>query len=145
MADGFYQNGIKHFARGNMKWINDASPTAAEDTLFTTALVDTADYTVNLATHEFRDTGTITAAAQEETSGAMTLVDAAVDGVCDASDVVFTGTAGDQCEGILVYSGQPTPPASDILVAWWDAAAGLPVTLGGDVTVQWNASGLFKI
>ncbi len=145
MANGVYQHGIKHFARGNMKWINDATPTAAEDTLFTTALVDTADYTVNLATHEFRTVATITAAAQEETSGAMTLTDAAVDGVCDASDVTFTGTAGDQCEGILVYSGQPTPPDNDLLVFWWDSAAGLPVTLGGDVTVQWNASGLATI
>jgi hypothetical protein len=145
MANGVYQHGIKHFARGDMKWILDASPTAAEDTLFQTALVDTADYTVNLASHEFRDTGTITAAAQEETSGAMTLIDAAVDGVCDANDVVFTGTAGDPCEGILVFSGQPTPPANDLLVFWWDTAAGLPVTLGGDVTVQWNSSGLATI
>ena len=145
MADGFYQNGIKHFARGNMKWINDASPTAAEDTLWETRLVDGADYTPNLATHEFRDTGTITAAAQEEVLSPMTLTDAAADGVCDASDSVFLSTAGDACELILVNSGQPTPPANDILVALWDSAAGLPVTLGGDVTVQWNASGLFRI
>lgn len=144
MADGFYQEGIKHFARGNIKWIADASPTAGEDDLWKTVLVDTADYSVNLATHEFRDTGTIATAAQEETSGAMTLTDAATDGVCDASDVTFVGTTGDACEGILVFNDQGAA-AQDMLVAWWDAAAGLPVTLGGDVTVQWNASGVFKI
>lgn len=144
MADGFYQHGIKHFARGNVAWIADASPTTGEKDLIKTVLVDGADYTVNLATHEFRDTGTISAAAQEETSGAMTLTDAAVDGVCDASDVTFTGTSGDACEGILVFADSGAA-ATDKLLAWWDAAAGLPVTLGGDVTVQWNASGLFKI
>jgi hypothetical protein len=143
MANGVYQHGIKHFARGDMKWILDASPTAGEDTLWKTYLVDTADYTVNLATHEFRD-ATGLAAGIEETSGAMTLVDAAVDGVCDASDVVFTGTAGDACEGILVDCDQGTA-ATSYLTFWWDTAAGLPVTLGGDVTVQWNASGLATI
>ena len=145
MADGWYQNGIKHFALGNVAWLTDASPTSAENDAFRVALVDTADYTVNLATHEFRDTGTITAAAQEQAFSGMTLIDAAVDGVCDANDVTFTGTAGDTCEGILVYSEQPTPPSNDLLVFWWDTAAGLPVTLGGDVTVQWNASGLATI
>jgi hypothetical protein len=144
MANGGYQNGFKHFARGNLAWILDASPTSAENTAFRTALVDTADYTVNLATHEFRDTGTISAAAQEETSGLMTLVDAAADGVVDASDVTFVGTAGDTCEGILVYQDEGLA-ASDRLVFWWDTASGLPVTLGGDVTVQWNASGLATI
>lgn len=143
MANGLYQHGVKHFARGNIAWINDASPTSGENNLIKTALVDTADYTVNLASHEFRD-ATGLAAGIEETSGAMTLTDAAVDGVCDASDVTFVGTTGDQCEGILVYQDEGAA-ASDRLLAWWDSASGLPVTLGGDVTVTWNASGLFTI
>ena len=137
MADGFYQNGAKHFARGNIAWLFDATPTSGENTAIRCALVDTADYTVNLVTHEFRDTGTISAAAQEETSGLMTLVDAAVDGVLDASDVVFAGTAGDTCEGVLLYQDEGSA-AADRLLIWWDTGAGLPVTLGGDVTVQWG-------
>jgi len=144
MADGLFQNGVKNFALGNIAWVFDASPTSGEKNLMKTTLVDTADYTVNLATHENRDTGTISAAAQEEVSAAMTLVSAATDGVCDASDVAFVGTAGDPCEGILVYFDSGTP-ATDKLLFWWDASAGLPVTLGGDVTVQWNGSGLAKI
>jgi len=134
---------MKHFARGNFAWIADASPTSGENDLFKTALVDTADYTMNRATHEFRDSAGL-AAGIEETSGAMTLVDAAVDGVVDASDVVFTGTTGDTCEGILVYQDEGSA-AADRLAFWWDTAAGLPVTLGGDVTVQWNASGIATI
>lgn len=143
MANGFYQHGMKHFARGNIAWIADASPTSAENDAIRTALVDTADYTVNLATHEFRDaTGLSTGI--EETSGLMVLTDAAVDGVVDASDVTFTGTTGDNCEGILVYQDEGAA-ASDRLLFWWDSASGLPVTLGGDVTVQWNASGIATI
>lgn len=143
MANGPYQHGIKHFARGNLAWINDGTPTSGENDAFKTALVDAADYTVNLATHEFRDAAGL-AAGIEEISGLMTLVDAAVDGVVDASDVVLTGTAGDTCEGILVYQDEGAA-ASDRLVFWWDSASGLPVTLGGDVTIQWNASGLATI
>lgn len=138
MADGLYQQGVKHFALGDVVW------KASGGSTIKCTLVDTADYTVNLASHEFRGTGTIATAAQEETSGSMTLIDAAVDGVCDANDVTFTGTSGDTCEGILLYKDTGAA-ATDLLLAWWDAASGLPVTLGGDVTVTWNASGLFKI
>lgn len=142
MANGFYQHGMKHFARGNVAWINDASPTSAENNAIRTALVDTADYTVDLANHEFRDaTGLSTGV--EETSGLMTLVDAAADGVVDASDVTFTATAGDACEGILIYQDEGSA-AADRLLLWWDSASGLPVTLGGDVTIVWD-SGANKI
>jgi hypothetical protein len=136
MADGLYQHGVKNFALGNVVW------KASGGSNIRTALVDTADYTVNLATHDFLDD--VASAAREETSGNMTLVDAAVDGVCDANDVVFTGTAGDTCEGIITYRFV-TNDADSLPLAWWDGAAGLPVTLGGDVTVQWSGSGLFKI
>ena len=136
MANGFYQQGMKHFARGNIAWIADASPTSAENDAIRTALVDAADYTVDLATHEFRDAAGL-AAGIEETSGLMVLVDAAADGIVDASDVVFTGTTGDPCEGILVYQDEGSA-AADRLLFWWDSASGLPVTLGGDVTVQWD-------
>jgi len=136
MANGFYQNGMKHVSRGNFKWIFDATPTSGEDDAFRTYLVDTADYTVDLATHEFRDAAGL-AAGIEETSGLMTLVDGALDGIIDASDVVFTGTAGDTCEGILVAQDEGSA-AADRLFLWWDTASGLPVTLGGDVTVAWD-------
>lgn len=138
MANGLYQHGVKHFARGNVLWLASGGSTIK------TYLVDAADYTVDLANHEFRD-ATGLAAGIEETSAAMTLVDAAVDGVCDASDVVFTGTTGDTCEGILV-SKDTGAAATSPLLFWWDSSTpGLPVTLGGDVTVTWNASGLAKI
>lgn len=130
MANGFYQHGVKHFALGDVAWKVSGGSNAR------TGLVDSADYTVDLANHEFRNASGL-AAGIEEISANMTLVDAAADGIVDASDVTFTGTAGDQCEGILVWK-ETGAASTDLLLFWWDSASGLPVTLGGDVTVQWD-------
>ena len=134
MANEFYQFGMQAFARGEVIW------KASGGSAIRTALVDTADYTVDLAAHNFVDD--ITAGIEERT-GDMTLTDAALDGVVDASDVTFTSTTGDQCEGILVYKFV-TNDAASVPLFWWDTASGLPVTLGGDVTVAWD-SGANKI
>jgi hypothetical protein len=128
MADGFYLKGMKHFAFGDIIW------KASGGSSIKTSLIDAADYTVNLTTHEWLSD--VAGAGIEETSGAMTLIDAADDGILDANDVVFVGTAGDPCEGILQYKDTGVAGTSPLLF-WWDSAAGLPVTLGGDVTVVW--------
>lgn len=67
----------------------------------------------------------------------LTLIDAAVDGVVDASDAVLVGTAGDQCEAIIVYRFV-TVDADSLPLFWWDSVTGMPVTLGGDVTIGWD-------
>lgn len=134
MANGFYQYGMQAFSRGEVVWKNSGGSSVR------TALVDTADYTVDLSAHDF--VADITAGV-EETSGDMTLVDGTLDGVVDASDVTFTGTTGDACEGIVVYKFV-TNDADSVPLFWWDSATGLPVTLGGDVTVVWD-SGANKI
>lgn len=128
MADSFYPLGLKHFAFGDIVW------KASGGSTIKTSLIDTADETFNSA-DEFLSN--ITAAGIEETSGAMTLIDAASDGILDANDVTFTGTAGDPCEAILVYKDTGVGSTSPLLF-WFDAASGLPVTLGGDVTVAWD-------
>jgi hypothetical protein len=128
MADGFYQYGMQAFARGQVAW------KAAGGATIRTALVDAADYTVDLAAHQVMTS--VPSVAREETSGNMTLVDAAPDGIIDANDVTFVGTAGDQCEGILMYLFV-TADADSIPLIWWDSAAGLPVSLGGDISVVW--------
>lgn len=135
MANGFYQPGMKHFAQGNIVW------KATGGSAIRTALIDTFDYTVDLTTHEFLSS--VAAVAREETSGNMTLIDAANDGIVDANDVTFTATAGDPCEAILVYRFVTADTDSPLLF-WWDTASGLPVTLGGDVTVAWD-NGVNKI
>lgn len=130
MPNGFFQHGMKHFARGDVLW------KAAGGSTIRIGLVDTADYTVDLVNHEFRNAAGL-AAGIEEISGNMTLIDAAADGVVDANDITFSGTAGDPCEGISLWR-ETGAAATDELLFWWDSAAGLPVTLGGDVTVIWD-------
>lgn len=129
MANGFYQYGMQAFAQGAVVW------KASGGSSIRTALVDTADYTVDLAAHDHMDD--VPTGAREETSADMTLIDAAVDGIVDANDVVFTGTAGDPCEAILVYKFL-TNDAGSTPLFWWDSVTGMPVTLGGDVTVVWD-------
>ena len=126
---------MRAFARGEVVW------KASGGSNIRTALVDTADYTVDLAAHDLMND--VPSGAREETSANMTLVDADVDGVVDANDVTFTATAGDQCEAILVYKFV-TNDTDSVPLFWWDTASGLPVTLGGDVTVAWD-SGSNKI
>ena len=49
MANGFYQMGMKHFAFGDIIW------KAAGGSNIKVALMDTAEYTVVLATDEFQN------------------------------------------------------------------------------------------
>ena len=102
-------------------------------------LVDNADYTVSLTTHD--DLADIAAGAREETA---TCPNGAVIGrAFDTDDFTWTAAAGDPCESIVLYDDTH---ANDALLAYYDTATGLPVTLnGGDVTCTVHASGWFAL
>jgi hypothetical protein len=136
MANGFYQAGMKHFALGDVVW------KAAGGSNIRCGLVNTGTYVVDLTSHEYRNVDSL-ASAITATSANMTLSDAVTDGVVDASDVTFTGTSGPTSAGIVVWK-ETGSSATDLLLFWWDTASGLPVTLGGDVTIAWD-SGSNKI
>lgn len=103
-------------------------------------LVDTADYTFSAA-HDFLDD--VPAGAREETSANLASK-TVTNGVFDAADVTFTGSAGDGCEAVILYIDTGNT-ATSRLIAYIDTAGGLPVTLGGDVVVRWHASGIFAL
>lgn len=67
-------------------------------------------------------------------------------GVADGTDITFpTVASGDAIQGILVYFHSGVEATSE-LIAWIDTGTGLPVTPnGGDITIQWNASGIFAL
>lgn len=67
-------------------------------------------------------------------------------GVFDAADTTFTTLTGDQAEQLLLFKNTGVD-ATSILIACWDTfTSGMPITPnGGDVTVQWNASGIFSV
>lgn len=71
-------------------------------------------------------------------------------GVADAADFTFTAVAsGSTVAGIIVYDDSPATDATKPLICFIDHdASANPISLptnGGDITIQWNASGIFSI
>jgi hypothetical protein len=66
-------------------------------------------------------------------------------GVFDAADTVHTALTGDQVEQLIIAKDTGVE-ATSILIAIYDTfTSGMPLTPnGGDVTVQWNGSGIFS-
>lgn len=103
--------------------------------------VDGADYTPNLATHEFLSS--IPSAARVATSGALQNK-TVTDGVFDADDITLTSVSGDQFEYIVLYKDTGVEGTSRLILLI-DTATGLPCTPNGsDITIQWP-SGADKI
>lgn len=135
MANALYDAAREAFLGGDLDW--DAHDIRA-------ILVDAADYTVDLANHDFLDD--VAAAARVATSGSLT-GKTKTDGVADADDVPFLAVSGDQAEAIILYRHTGTESTSE-LIAYIDSATGLPVTPnGGDITVKWDdgADKIFKL
>jgi hypothetical protein len=106
-------------------------------------LVDGADYTPNLATHE--TLAAIPAAGRVAVSGALA-GKTVTDGVFDANDITISAVTGDQFEYIVLY--QHTGAESALLIALIDTATGLPCTPnGGDISIAWDngANKIFKL
>lgn len=104
------------------------------------ALVDTGTYTYS-ASHEFLSSlsGVVGTA---QTLGTKTFAN----GVFDAADVTFTAVSGASVEALVIYVDTGSS-ATSRLVAYIDTGqTGLPVTPnGGDITVTFNASGIFAL
>ena len=67
-------------------------------------------------------------------------------GTFDAADVTFTAVSGSSVEALVIYVDSGSSATSP-LVAYIDTnASGLPLTPnGGNVTLTWNASGIFTL
>ena len=135
MANAMYDKGREGFLDGSIDWDTDD---------IKAVLVDVADYTVNLATHDNLDD--IPAGARVATSGNLASKTVAA-GVADAADITFSAVTGDQFEAIVIYKDTGTASTSR-LIAYIDDASGLPCTPnGGDITIQWSsaAAKIFKL
>lgn len=110
--------------------------------------VDTADDTPAITDSSIADilsAGRVPAIASCPALGSKTIGTVAV-GVFDAADSVFTALSGDSVERLILFKDTGTE-ATSILIAIYDTfTSGMPLTPnGGDVTVQWNASGIFSV
>jgi hypothetical protein len=107
-------------------------------------LVDGADYTPNLASHEFLSS--IPAGGRVAVSGALQNK-TVTDGVFDADDIVIAAVSGDQFEYVVLYKHTGSD-ATARLIYLIDTATGLPCTPNGsDITLSWDngASKIFKL
>lgn len=104
-------------------------------------LIDTADYTYSAA-HEFYDDASAGAVGTPGTIGTKTYVD----GLLDGADVTFTAVTGDPCEAIILFLDTGVAGTSRLIAYYDTGVTGLPVTPNGsDITIAWNASGIFQV
>jgi hypothetical protein len=68
-------------------------------------------------------------------------------GVFDGADITFPSVTGAQCEAIIIYRKNAGANTTWRLIAYLDTnITNLPVTPnGGNITVTWNASGIFAL
>ncbi|WP_412079029.1 hypothetical protein ACLF6K_37430 [Streptomyces xanthophaeus] len=101
-------------------------------------IVDTADYTFS-AGHDFLDD--VAAGSRIAVSSALGSK-TTTGGIFDAADVTFTSVTGDSVEAIVLYKHTGSDATSD-LIAYIDGVSVTPN--GGNITIQWNASGIFAL
>lgn len=104
------------------------------------ALVDTGTYTYSAA-HDFLDDLTgVVGTAQTIANTTVTT------GAFDGDNVTFSAVSGNTVEALVIYIDTGSA-ATSRLVAYIDTGVtGLPVTPnGGDITITWNASGIFQL
>ena len=105
------------------------------------ALIDTGTYTYNSA-DQFWSSASSASVGTPQTIGSKTYTN----GVFDGADVTFTAVTGSSVEALIIYIDTGSAATSP-LVAYIDTSVtGLPVTPnGGDISITWNASGIFAL
>ncbi|MEQ4489668.1 MAG: hypothetical protein AAC990_04815 [Dehalococcoides mccartyi] len=125
MANALYAKAKQAFLSKQIDLLNDT---------IKATLVDSADYTLDIANHDFIDD--VPAGARVAT---VTLSGKSVTGgVFDAADATFSSVTGDQCEYIIIWQDTGTESTSR-LIAIIDTATGLPITPNGaDINIVWD-------
>ena len=104
------------------------------------ALVDTGTYTYSAA-HEFLSSlsGRV---GTDQTIGTKTFTN----GVFDGADVTYTAVSGASVEALVIYIDTGVAGTSRLIAYIDTGVTGLPVTPnGGDISVTFNASGIFAL
>ena len=123
--------------------LGSTSGTAVDlnDDTIKVALVDTGTYTYSSA-HDFYDDVSAGVIGTPQTLGSKTVTS----GVFDAADVTFTSVSGASVEALVIYKDTGTASTSALIAYIDTVSSGLPVTPnGGNITITWNASGIFSL
>lgn len=135
MPTGLYDKAREAFLGGDIDWANDD---------IRAILVDAADYTVDLAAHDFL--ADVPAGARVAVSATLT-GKAITNGVASHGLGTWVAASGDQSEAVIYYVHTGVD-ATARLIAYVDNFAGLPVTPNGqDITFAHStgANKLFKL
>ena len=105
------------------------------------ALVDTGTYTYSAAHDFYNDLSGVVGTDQRITAPTVTT------GTFDGGNLTYTAVSGNSVEALVIYRHNAGANTTWRLVAYIDTSVtGLPVTPnGGDITITWNASGIFTI
>lgn len=108
------------------------------------ALIDTNDVPFSQSHDFYNDiSAAVVGTDQRIVSPSVGVVGA---GVFDGDNLTYTTVTGDVCEALIIYRHNSGANSTWRLVLFIDTATGLPVTPnGGNITVTWNASGIFKL
>lgn len=106
------------------------------------ALVDTGTYTYSSA-HEFYSSLSGIVGTDQEIGATKSYTN----GTFDGGDLTFSAVTGNSVEALVLYRKNAGANTTWRLIAYIDTGVtGLPVTPnGGDITVTWNASGIFTL
>lgn len=130
-----YSKGRESFLKGEISWSSDN---------IRLALINTLEYTVDIDNHQYLSD--VNSQAIIATSN--NFIDKTTsNGVADAADILFSGLTGAICQAAIIYQHTGTSSTSR-LIAYIDAANGLPVTPNGsDITITWanNYNKIFKL
>lgn len=132
MASAIYPKAKEAFLKADIDLENDT---------IRAVLIDTGTYTYNSA-HDFYNDLSGVVGTESGAFASKTFTN----GTFDAADITFSAVTGNTVEAIVIFKDTGTT-TTDALIAYIDSASsGLPVTPnGGDITVTWNASGIFSL
>lgn len=127
MANAMYDKGREAFGNAGINWTSDT---------IRAMLIDTSNYTVDLATDDFLND--VPAGARVGTPVTLT-GKSNIAGVLDANDISFTGlSSAPSIEALILFKDTGNESTSQ-LIAYIDTAVGLPVPAGASqVNVTWD-------
>lgn len=134
MANAMFAAGREGYLAGDLAWDTDN---------IKAVLVDHGTDTPVPATDSFLSD--IIAGARVATSGNLTSK-TTTGGTADAADVTISSVSGATVESIVVYEDSGVEGTSNLIVFIDTVTPAFPFTPnGGDVTIQWNAAGVFTL
>lgn len=138
MANAIYPKYKQSLLAGDSN--SDLDTNTADDGPYV-ALVDTGTYTYSAAHQFYSDLSGVVGTDQRVTTPTVT------SGTLDGDNLTYTAVSGNSVEALVIYRKNAGANTTWRLVAYIDTSVtGLPVTPnGGDITVTWNASGIFTI